>query len=153
MRVNDTVIGAVLLALSLAVLWHVKDFPAIPGQPYGAALYPTVVSAGLAIASVLLLLQGLRSGEPMFGVQASSRRGLLAFAVTLGSLFFYVFAVDALGFVVCAVLMLAALMWSYGVRPVLIVPVAIVATLIIHTGFYKLLKVPLPWGLLQPIAW
>jgi putative tricarboxylic transport membrane protein len=152
-RVNDTVIGAVLLALSLAVLWHVKDFPTIPGQPYGAALYPTVVSAGLAIASVLLLLQGLRSGEPMFGVQASSRRGLLAFAVTLGSLFFYVFAVDALGFVVCAALMLAALMWSYGVRPSRIVPVAIVATLVIHTGFYKLLKVPLPWGLLQPIAW
>lgn len=153
MRVNDTVIGAVLLALSLAVLWHVKDFPAIPGQPYGAALYPTVVAAGLAIASVLLLLQGLRSGEPMFGVQASSRRGLVAFAVTLGSLFFYVFAVDALGFIVCSLLMLSALMWSYGVRPSRVVPVAILATLVIHTGFYKLLKVPLPWGLLQPIAW
>jgi len=42
---------------------------------------------------------------------------------------------------------------GHGVRPSRVVPVAIVATLIIHTGFYKLLKVPLPWGLLQPIAW
>ena len=153
MRLNDAVIGAVLLALSLAVLWHVKDFPTIPGQPYGAALYPTVVAAGLAIASVLLIAQGLRSGVPMFAVQASSRRGLLAFAVTLGSLVFYVLSVDTLGFIVCSVVMLAALMWSYGVRPLLIAPVAIVATLVIHTGFYRLLKVPLPWGLLQPIAW
>ena len=35
----------------------------------------------------------------------------------------------------------------------LILPVAIVTTLVIHAGFYKLLKVPLPWGVLQPIAW
>jgi len=33
------------------------------------------------------------------------------------------------------------------------VPIAIVMTLLIHYAFYKLLKVPLPWGLLQSIAW
>lgn len=153
MRLNDAVIGAVLFVLSLAVLWHVRDFPAIPGQPYGAALYPAVVAGGLAIASALLVLQGLRSGVPMISVQASSQRGLVAFLVTLGSLVFYVLLVDTLGFVVTSVAMLAALMGSFGVRASRIAPVAIVATLIIHTGFYKLLKVPLPWGLLQPFAW
>jgi putative tricarboxylic transport membrane protein len=25
--------------------------------------------------------------------------------------------------------------------------------LVIHLAFYKLLRVPLPWGLLTPIAW
>lgn len=153
MRVNDSVIGAVLLVLSLAVLWHVQDFPAIPGQPYGAALYPTVVSLGLAITSGLLMFQGIRDGGPLFAFQASSSKGVAAFAITLGSLIFYVFAVDHLGFVVCSILMLIAVMWAYGVRPLLLVPVAVVATLVIHTGFYRLLKVPLPWGLLQPIAW
>jgi putative tricarboxylic transport membrane protein len=146
-RVNDSVIGAVLLVLSLAVLWHVQDFPDIPGQPYGAALYPTVVSLGL------LMFQGIRDGGPLFAFQASSSKGVAAFAITLGSLIFYVFAVDHLGFVVCSTLMLIAVMWAYGVRPLLLVPVAVVATLVIHTGFYRLLKVPLPWGLLQPIAW
>ena len=63
------------------------------------------------------------------------------------------FFADSLGFVLCSTLMLIALLWSYGVRPVLVVPVALVATLAIHLGFYKLLKVPLPWGVLQPIAW
>jgi len=61
--------------------------------------------------------------------------------------------VDWLGFIVCSLLMLSALMWSYGVRRILIAPVALVATLVIHAGFFKLLKVPLPWGVLQPIAW
>ena len=32
-------------------------------------------------------------------------------------------------------------------------PVAIVVTLVIHYAFYKLLQVPLPWGVLQGIAW
>jgi putative tricarboxylic transport membrane protein len=33
------------------------------------------------------------------------------------------------------------------------VPIALVLTLLIHYAFYKLLRVPLPWGVLQPIAW
>jgi putative tricarboxylic transport membrane protein len=28
-----------------------------------------------------------------------------------------------------------------------------VATLVIHFAFYKLLRVPLPWGMLTPYAW
>jgi putative tricarboxylic transport membrane protein len=34
-----------------------------------------------------------------------------------------------------------------------VVPLAVVVTLIIHYAFYKLLRVPLPWGLLQGVAW
>jgi putative tricarboxylic transport membrane protein len=33
------------------------------------------------------------------------------------------------------------------------VPVAILATLLVHLVFYKFLRVPLPWGLLLPVAW
>ena len=33
------------------------------------------------------------------------------------------------------------------------VPLALAVTLVIHYAFYKLLKVPLPWGVLQGIAW
>ena len=30
---------------------------------------------------------------------------------------------------------------------------AVVATVLIHFAFYKLLRVPLPWGVLTPYAW
>jgi putative tricarboxylic transport membrane protein len=31
--------------------------------------------------------------------------------------------------------------------------IGLAATLLIHTVFYKLLLVPLPWGILQPLEW
>jgi putative tricarboxylic transport membrane protein len=34
-----------------------------------------------------------------------------------------------------------------------IVPLAVVVTLAIHYAFYKLLRVPLPWGWLEPLGW
>lgn len=36
--------------------------------------------------------------------------------------------------------------------PILAAAVAVAATLIIHLSFYKLLRIPLPWGLLQDYA-
>jgi putative tricarboxylic transport membrane protein len=29
----------------------------------------------------------------------------------------------------------------------------VLGALVVHFAFYKLLRVPLPWGLLQPVAW
>jgi putative tricarboxylic transport membrane protein len=31
--------------------------------------------------------------------------------------------------------------------------VAVIATVLVHFAFYKLLRVPLPWGVLTPWAW
>jgi len=153
MRVNDSVIGSVLLLLSIAVLWHVQSFPAMPGQPHGPALFPGLIATGLGLSSLMLIVQGVRSGQPLWQLEGGSARVLLPVATTIGGMFFYYFLAERLGFVVCSILVLSALMWTYGARRALILPVAVVTTLVIHAGFYKLLKVPLPWGVLQPIAW
>lgn len=153
MRFNDAIIGSVLLLLSLAVLWHIRDFPDFPGQPHGPALFPGVIASGLALASALLIRDGLRSGTPAVQIAGGAGRALLPFGITVASLFFYYFASERLGFIVCAIAMLTALLWSYGVRKALVAPIAIAATLVIHTAFFKLLKVPLPWGVLQRFAW
>jgi putative tricarboxylic transport membrane protein len=39
------------------------------------------------------------------------------------------------------------------VRVPVAITVAIVATLLVHFAFYKLLRVPLPWGVLTGVAW
>ncbi len=153
MRVNDALIGAVLLALSLAVLWHVRTFPPVPGQPYGSALFPTLAAAGLGVTAVLLIVQGLRSKTPLRQASAAERAGRIAAAVTIAALVFYLLLSEWLGFILSAVLMLVAMLWAYGVRRKLILPLALVATVVIHTLFFKLLKVPLPWGLLAPVTW
>jgi len=152
-RLNDTIIGGVLLLLSLAVLWHIRDFPAFPGQPHGPALFPGVVASGLALAALALIRSGVREGAPLLRLGSGSALGLLPFATTVACLFFYYFMSERLGFLVCGVLVLSALLWVYGVRRSLVLPIAVGASLVIHTGFFKLLKVPLPWGVLQPFAW
>mgnify|MGYP000887924636 CR=1 FL=1 len=40
-----------------------------------------------------------------------------------------------------------------GFFPQVAVLIAAVATMVIHFAFYKLLRVPLPWGVLTPFAW
>jgi putative tricarboxylic transport membrane protein len=112
-----------------------------------------VVATGLALASLALIRDGIRSGEAAFGLRPGVRGVPLPFATTVACLFFYYFLSERLGFIVCSALVLAALLWTYGVRRRLVVPIALIATLVIHTGFFKLLKVPLPWGVLQPLAW
>ncbi len=189
MKLPDWLTSAILLALSLGVLWHVQSFPAIPGQDYGAAVFPGLAAAGLGVAALILLLSALarlrrtarpapRSSPPS-PAQAGGEtlleeiehdraaealeeqheagpmtaRRWLALALSVAAIVFYIFFAESLGFILSGVLILSVLMWAYGARPATIVPVAIVATLLIHTGFYKLLRVPLPWGVLQPIAW
>jgi putative tricarboxylic transport membrane protein len=155
MRIHDSLIGAVLLLLSLAVLWHVQSFPPAPGQPYGPALFPGLIAAGMAIASAALTWQGWRAGGPLLAVGAGLRspRHFAAFVAALAGSVFYILAVDAVGFILCSLVVLVALQVALGVRVPVALAVALLATLVIHTCFYKLLRVPLPWGWLQPIAW
>jgi putative tricarboxylic transport membrane protein len=91
------------------------------------------------------------SAEVVAAAEVPSR--VLAIVLTGGSILFYIAASQYLGFVISGVLLLSVLMWAYGVRPLLIPPVALVSTLVIHFFFYRVLSVPLPWGVLQPIAW
>jgi putative tricarboxylic transport membrane protein len=65
----------------------------------------------------------------------------------------YIMFVDRLGFIVTGVLYMGALFTVFGVRPRWIIPLAIAVTFVIHYAFYKLLHVPLPWGVLEPVEW
>ena len=155
MRIHDSLIGGVLLVLSLAVLWHIQGFPPAPGQDFGPAVFPGLIATGLALSSVALIWQGLRSRLAWVAISEGMRspRHMAAFLLVIGSMVFYILLVDTLGFLLCSLLVLTLVQWACGVRPGMALVFALVATLVIHTCFYKLLKVPLPWGLLQRWAW
>jgi putative tricarboxylic transport membrane protein len=160
-RLNDAVWGALLLLFSGVLLVHVQGFPRIPGQQVGPALFPGFLAAGLAVCGALLIVKGLATrrawGERAewiaFAGWTRSRKHVVAFALTLGVNVLYILAVDRLGFIPLGVIYLGLLFWVYGVPAKWIAPLAVVMTLGIHYAFYKLLKVPLPWGLLQGVAW
>lgn len=152
MKLNDAVFGALFLVLSLLVLWTIQGYPRIPGQNIGPAAFPGVIAALLALCSVLLIVQGVRARHSVQWFSrdgwTGQRRPLIAFAVTVGGLALYVAASDRIGFLILGCAMLLALMLALRVRPVAALPVAVIATLLIHVAFYKGLRVPLPWGVL-----
>jgi putative tricarboxylic transport membrane protein len=161
-RINDAIWGALFIIGAAAVLIHVQGFPRIPGQNVGPGLFPGVVAAGIAVCGVILVVRGLRARAAVAGAHARwfvlppwlrSGQHLAGFAVLIGVNVFYLLAVDRLGFLITGVVYLLALMGVLRVRPGRAIPVAIVMTLLIHYAFYKLLKVPLPWGVLAPFAW
>ena len=133
----------------------------IPGQKYGPAIFPGLVACGIAVCAALLIFNGLKARtehgarEPWVTLApwTRSRRHVLAFALTIGVNVFYILVVDKLGFIPTGIIYLVVLFAAFGVRPAWILPIAILLTLAIHTAFYKLLKVPLPWGILQGFIW
>jgi len=67
-------------------------------------------------------------------------------------LLFYVLAADWLGFYLTALVIQLAWMRLLGASWRLTIPVALIATVAIHLSFYKLLRIPLPWGLFERYA-
>ncbi len=156
MKFNDAVFGALLLVLGLAVLVHVQSFPKIPGQNVGPALFPGLVAAALVICAVMLILSGLRARPETAWFEAlpwaRSPGHAWAFVAVIGSTIAYIVLAERIGFVIVAPLALFAMFIAFGVRPVTSVVVAIIGTLVIWYAFYKLLRVPLPWGVLTRFA-
>jgi putative tricarboxylic transport membrane protein len=123
----------------------------MPGQKFGPAWFPGLIAVGLAACGLLLIASGLRARAPWATAPEwlRSRRARAGVAALLGGLVFYVLAADTLGFHVTGVLLLALWVRVLGASWRATLIVAVVATLVIHLAFYKLLRVPLPWGLLE----
>jgi putative tricarboxylic transport membrane protein len=92
-----------------------------------------------------------QTGSHFAGKCSSWARGLLAL-VPPGLLLFYVLAVDRLGFALTAAAMVLTAAIALGARLRLAIPLAIGAPIFVHLVFSKLLRVPLPAGLL-PMPW
>ena len=157
MKFNDALSGSALLALALAILVNISTYPTIPGQNVGPAVFPGLLAALLAVCALLLIRKGLSDAKQeawiAVGDWMKSAHHLRNFFITVGSLVFYIFASELLGFLLCGTAILAVMFWALSVRRTLILPLALLITVVIHTVFYKGLRVPLPWGVLQAIQW
>jgi putative tricarboxylic transport membrane protein len=156
MKLGDAASGVLAAMLGVAVVLQARTFPPMPGQPVGPSLFPVLIGAGLIIAGAALILADVRRRNRTIvelDAWAGRPRMLANFALVIADLLFYALAVDRLGFLITAVLFLTVLFLAFGVRRARILPIAVAVTIVIHYGFYTLLRVPLPWGMLEGIAW
>ncbi len=157
MKLHDTLSGLALLIIALLVALNTADFPEIPGQQIGPAVFPRILAALLALCAGLLMVRARLPARDQAWVQLGAwlqspvhRRN---FVITITCLLFYVLASELLGFLVCGLLILCVMFRALSVKPMHILPIAVGITLLIHTLFYKGLRVPLPWGVLSPLQW
>lgn len=157
MRFNDAVFGIFLIVFAIAVIAWTTTFPSLHGQDYGPDLFPIIIASGLALCGAILIVRGLaqRATVPMvqMGAWASDRGTVINVALLIGAMIFYILFSDWLGFVVTSFLILTILLVRLGSGVLASIVIAAITTLLIHSVFAKLLLVPLPWGLLQPVAW
>jgi putative tricarboxylic transport membrane protein len=156
MRLHDSLAGLCVAIVGLAVVAAAHRFPAMPGQAIGPSLFPTVIGAGLILLGGTLAVSELRRRDVTWLVLDDwTRRPGMArnFGLVIADLLFYAVAVTPLGFFLTSAIFLGVLFAAFGLRWSRAVPIALAVTLVMHYGFYTWLRVPLPWGVLERMAW
>ena len=164
MHLSDRITGSFVATLGLVAAYAGSRLPPVPGQDVGPSAFPMLIGVGLLLCGVLIILGIGRSFEeeaeadlasverPQHSPAAASLLYRLRTLLPPGLLLFYVIAVDHLGFVPTAAIIIFTAAVAFGAKLRLALPLAAVAPIAIHLIFYKLLRVPLPAGLL-PMPW
>ena len=157
MKISDRLTGFVLLLFATAILVEASRFPLIPGLSIGSGLLPMIVASGLILCSLVLIVKDMiarprpKLAEP--GDWISDHRRLIRVAIVLLGTASFIPLLDVIGFPVLSIAMLLAFLLSLRVDVMTSVLVSVTASLATHTLFSKVFLVPLPWGILQSVAW
>ncbi|GEO15471.1 tripartite tricarboxylate transporter TctB family protein [Microvirga aerophila] len=165
MRLSDRVTGSFIATLGALATYGGSRLPPVPGQDVGPSAFPMVIGAGLILCGLMIALGIGRSfeeeaeadlaaveGPPQRAQPADPLAYRLRALLPPGLLLFYVYAADRLGFVPTTAIMIFVVAVAFGARLRVALPLAALAPIAIHLIFYKLLRVPLPPGLL-PMPW
>jgi putative tricarboxylic transport membrane protein len=168
-KVSDRVTGLILLVLGACTYYGGSLLPPVPGQQVGPDVFPMVIGASLAVCGLLIMFGVGRTFEEEEKIVVSAEgdvveaevvekelTGLAGFLqqgwkvlIPPAALFFYYFASEKLGFWITASLMILALSRSQGAKWKGAILLTVFAPIFVHLVFYKLLRVPLPEGLLK----
>jgi putative tricarboxylic transport membrane protein len=164
MQLSDRVTGLAMVALGGLAAYGGSRLPPVPGQQIGPNVFPMVVGIGLVLCGGMIALGvgrhfeeeaeadlAAHSDHPASAPTASWWTGLMVM-LPPALLVFYVLAVNKLGFLPTAGIIVLTTSLALGARIILAVPVALAAPLFVNLVFAKLLRVPLPSGLL-PLPW
>lgn len=141
MRSRDSLVGGILLVVSMVVAVSAWNLPEVGGaENMGPKAYPLVLSLILAGLSVVLMT-AKQKGD---GGKMTKEVLLRGFLPTVALLLLYLAVMSTVGFVICTIALLLALFWLQGERKWwLNMAAAVGSTLAIYLLFGKLLNVPL----------
>ena len=148
MKLNDTLLGVLLLLAAGAIWYSAQSFSRLPNQSYGSETMPLAL-AGMSLAlGIYMVVRGVLAGAVLPRATradwARSPAGPVRFGVAVALVVAYIALSGSVGFVPTAALIILALMLVMRVRWWTAVPLALISTLAIQQSFGRLLLVPLP---------
>lgn len=159
MRITDALSGALFMMLGLFILVQASQFPAFGGQPYGAALLPSVLAGAFILAGLLLVVRDLSARRSAAGTASAPWIAIvpeLRNAVSVAALLMVIANVAAhillsprLGFLPVSVIGLTILFVVLKLQLWKALLLAVGASLACWWLFVTLLRVPLPRGLME----
>lgn len=163
MKFPDAINAAIVIALGVFLIVVSRNFQDVRGIEYGPGLFPTLVGVALILAGLALVLgRFFASSEKQAPLpdasiaelahDSSPHHGVFSLLLQIAAVIFYILAANDLGFLITMAIILFGLLWWFDRRMLRALVIAIVASLALHTFFYQLMSVPLPWGFLEPIA-
>jgi len=147
----ETAVGAVVMALGIAILLGATKFPYfIEGVP-GPGFLPMWISCGIIGTGLVLTVQGIRRRlVPAEVIAWPDATGWRRVALMLGAMAMSLLLLDKLGFMVTTTLFMAVVVFFLGVRSWwTLVAVPPLSAIGLYCIFAVWLRVPLPKGILS----
>ena len=158
MRIDDRLFGVLICLLGIFTLWYSAGFPPVAKQFYGPAMFPTVIGWAFVASGLVLVVSAFRKAQKVEGLIAfpdwrGAPRGVASVVLMLVSIPAFVYLGDVVGFQVLAFVTLALMYIAAGRGIATSLAVALLVTVALDLLFRKLLRVPLPGGLLADMPW
>jgi putative tricarboxylic transport membrane protein len=152
-KLNDAILGLVVLLGGLAIVLQARTFQPTHGQAYGPDLFPTIIGIGLMLAGLGLVVSGWRA-RPVIGWLDTTGIGtdrLIDAGLVLLVILAFILLTNWLGFLVTAGVGGFLLMVRFrGGAWLSSAIVTLVFALAVDWAFRTMLLVPLPSGSVLP---
>lgn len=143
---SDRILGITCLLVALLMAMTAQAYVAeISYEPVGPRAFPMLLAALLAAGGLWLLL------KPSPGAERYAQVPLKLVGLTLGAVFAYAFAFEAIGFPLATALMAVPIGMAFGGKPLKCLAAGVVLGVGCYFLFDRLLDVVLPAGVLAPL--
>lgn len=157
MKLNDAILGAAFLALSLWIGISALAMPRMAGSAIGAGTFPLVVALMMAAGGLSLTLSGLKTWRSAPVAQLAdwldNRPALTRAGAAITFVLIYALLGEWIGFPLLVPAMMIALLWLTTGRPLASVILGCLISAGVWLLFARVLMVPLPLGLMSRILY
>ena len=146
---NPRVSGIGFVLLGLAMLAMALPMEGPRHIAYGPGVFPSAIAVLMILGGLVVAFRREPKDQP---AEPASRRRIAAFVLFAAAPLVFALILPMLGFLIAAPPLIAVLVVVSGGRWPTAIATGLASTVLLQFIFQQVMRVPLPWGLLEPYA-